>query len=58
MHFVHELAAQSNGSTTVVNKLAFSGLLAPVFGRLIGKGIAKSMPSTLGGLKKYVEAKS
>ena len=56
MHFVHELVAQGNGTTSVVNKLTFSGLLAPVFGRLIGKGIAKSMPSTLGGLKKYVEA--
>ncbi len=58
MHFVHELAPQGNGATKVVNGLAFSGLLAPVFGRLIGKGIAKSMPSTLGGLKKFVEAKA
>ena len=55
MHFVHLLDAQDAASTKVTNQLIFSGLLAPLFGRLIGKGIAKTIPSTLAGLKHHVE---
>jgi len=55
MHFEHELAAAGD-ETEVVNRVVFSGLLAPVFGRLIGGGIAKGMPASLQGLKNHIEA--
>lgn len=54
MHFIHIISPEGPGSR-VANFLVFTGLLAPVFGRLIGKSIYKSMPNTLAGLKKYVE---
>ena len=55
MHFEHELSAADNG-TEVLNRVVFSGLLAPVFGRLIGSGISKSMPASLQGLKQHIES--
>lgn len=55
MHFVHILNEQIDGSTQVINQLKFTGFLTPVFGRLIGKSIYKTMPNTLQGLKNYVE---
>jgi hypothetical protein len=58
MRFVHLLTAEGAEATKVVNELQFTGLLAPVFGRLIGKGIHKTMPATLRGLKEYAEAKA
>jgi hypothetical protein len=57
MHFVHVLSEQGDSSTNVKNQLIFTGFLAPLFGRLIGKGIAKTMPGTLLGLKHYIEQK-
>ncbi len=56
MHFIHELTDSGNG-TTVKNVLEFSGFAAPLFGRMMGKGIAKTMPSSLQGLKSYIESK-
>ena len=55
MLFIHELNEIDEG-TEVVNQVVFTGLLAPIFGRLIGKGIEKSIPDSLKGLKGYVEA--
>jgi len=57
MHFVHLMSAHTTG-TNLVNQIEFSGLLGPIFGRLIGKGIDKSLPESLKGLKEYVENKS
>jgi len=57
MHFVHLMSADTAG-TDLVNRIEFSGLLGPIFGRLIGKGIDKSLPESLKGLKEYVENKS
>ena len=56
MDFVHILEPQANGSTHVINQVVFSGWLAPLFGRLIGKSIAKTMPATLASLKRHLEA--
>ncbi|MBL4608008.1 MAG: SRPBCC family protein [Pseudomonadales bacterium] len=57
MTFEHELSSSKN-ETEVVHKVSFSGFLAPIFGRLIGKGIQKGLPNTLKGLKTAVESKS
>jgi len=57
MTFEHELSSAKN-ETEVRHKLSFSGFLAPIFGRLIGKGIQKGLPNTLKGLKAAVESKS
>ncbi len=57
MHFVHVLSEVNASTTKVVNQLEFTGLLAPLFGRLIGKSISKTMPDTLKGLKSFVEAR-
>lgn len=55
MHFVHELKPDGQ-STEVTNKIIFSGLLTPVFGRIIGREIQKTLPSSLQGLKQHLEA--
>ena len=57
MSFEHELASTSEG-TEVTHKVAFSGLLSPVFGRLIGRGIKKGLPATMLGLRNAAESKS
>lgn len=54
MRFVHVLNATGSGCN-VVNRLEFTGLLAPLFGRLIGTSISKTMPGSLKGLKACVE---
>lgn len=57
MDFIHTISPSENG-VMVGNGVVFSGLLAPVFGRLIGKGIHKSLPGTLQGLKQHIEMQS
>lgn len=54
MRFIHVIQAVGNGSH-VINRLEFVGFLAPLFGRLIGKSISKTMPHSLAGLKHHVE---
>ncbi len=48
MQFVHLLETKESG-TNVVNQVKFNGFLAPLFGRIIGKSIAKTLPNSLGG---------
>jgi len=55
MEFIHELTESAEHSTEVVNKIIFTGPLGPVFGRMIGKGIAETMPGSLKGLKQHLE---
>ena len=55
MHFVHLLQADGD-NTKVINRLNFSGFLAPLFSRLLGKSISKTIPQSLAGLKRYIEA--
>jgi Polyketide cyclase / dehydrase and lipid transport len=55
MTFEHELVP--NGlSTTATHRVLFTGLLSPVFGRLIGNGIRRTLPETMRGLKRAAES--
>jgi len=56
MHFVHELIP-TDQNTEVTNKIIFSGLLSPLFSRLIGKEIKDTVPASLRGLKEHIENK-
>lgn len=54
MRFTHHLS--TNGSvTTAKHGVIFTGFLAPFFGRVIGNGIKKTLPTTLNGLKQAAE---
>lgn len=57
MTFEHELVPKGP-STTATHRVAFSGLLAPLFGRLIGNGIRRTLPDSMRGLKRAAEAKA
>jgi len=54
MRFEHELSPTVSG-TTVVHRVSFSGFLSPLFSRIIGSQIRKSLPQTMAGLKRTVE---
>jgi len=54
MHFDYELHTQG-GSTVATHRTTFSGLLAPLWSRLIGSGMKKSLPAALAGLKSAAE---
>ncbi len=55
MHFDYEL--QSSGNTTVAtHRTTFSGFLAPLWSRVIGSGMKKTLPAALAGLKRVAEA--
>ncbi len=54
MHFIHRMDPIDSG-TRLINQVAFSGLLSPLFARLIGKGINKGLPDSLKGIKQYIE---
>lgn len=55
MQFGHDLADE-DGQTRVTHWVCFTGTLAPLFRRLIGKAVARSLPDTLAGLKLACEA--
>jgi hypothetical protein len=57
MTFEHELISKGI-STTVIHRVTFTGFLSPLFGRLIGKGIQRTLPETMAGLKRAAEAGS
>jgi hypothetical protein len=54
MHFDYELQTQGN-ATVATHRTSFSGLLAPIWSRLIGSGMKKTLPAALAGLKKAAE---
>jgi hypothetical protein len=54
MRFEHELEA-SAGGTRATHRVVFEGLLAPLFGRLIGSGMRKSLPKVMESLKAAAE---
>lgn len=56
MHFDYELQAKGNGQTVVTHRTTFSGLLSPLWCRLIGSSMKKSLPAALAGLKRTAEA--
>jgi hypothetical protein len=43
------------GRTEATHRVTFEGLLAPIFGRLIGSGMKKTLPKALASLKTYAE---
>jgi hypothetical protein len=55
MTFEHELS-KNGASTSTTHRVKFSGLLAPLFGLLIGGGIKKTLPATMDGLKQAAES--
>ena len=54
MHFDYELQAQG-GSTVATHRTTFSGFLAPLWSRVIGSGMKKTLPAALAGLKRTAE---
>ncbi|MBN6741959.1 SRPBCC family protein [Acidithiobacillus sp. MC6.1] len=54
MRFEHELEPLDN-QVQVLHRVSFIGLLAPLFGRLIGSQIRRGLPHTLEGLKYAAE---
>jgi hypothetical protein len=54
MRFEHELDAQGD-ATLATHRVTFEGLLSAIFGRLIGSGMKKTLPSALAGLKAHAE---
>jgi hypothetical protein len=56
MRFEHELDEVKGSGTKATHRVIFQGLLAPIFGRLIGSGMRKTLPNALAGLKKAAEA--
>jgi Polyketide cyclase / dehydrase and lipid transport len=56
MRFEHELEEVKGTGTKATHRVIFEGSLAPVFGRLIGSGMRKTLPNALAGLKKAAEA--
>ena len=54
MRFEHELS-DASGQTRARHRVSFSGVMAPVFGRLIGSQIRNGLPRTLEGLKRAAE---
>jgi Polyketide cyclase / dehydrase and lipid transport len=56
MRFEHELDETQGSGTHATHRVIFQGLLAPLFGRLIGSGMRKTLPHALAGLKNAAEA--
>jgi Polyketide cyclase / dehydrase and lipid transport len=54
MRFEHELKEQG-GSTIATHRAIFDGFLAPLFGRLIGSGMRKTLPKVMQSLKATAE---
>lgn len=54
MSFIHELQ-ESAGGTSVTHSVTFTGVLAPLFSRLIGSKIQSGMAASMLGLKQYAE---
>ena len=55
MQFHYELQAQG-ASTVATHRTTFSGFLAPLWSRLIGSGMKKTLPAALAGLKRTAES--
>ncbi len=58
MRFEHELNDAKGSGTQATHRVIFKGFLAPLFGRLIGSGMRKTLPNALAGLKQAAEAKA
>jgi Polyketide cyclase / dehydrase and lipid transport len=56
MRFEHELDDTKGSGTQATHRVIFEGLFAPLFGRLIGSGMRKTLPHALAGLRQAAEA--
>ncbi len=54
MIFEHELIPTETG-TEVIHRVTFSGLLSPLFGKIIGTQLNRGLPITLANLKAKAE---
>jgi len=54
MRFEHVLETKEGG-TKATHRVVFEGLLAPLFGRLIGSGMRKTLPHAMAGMKAAAE---
>jgi Polyketide cyclase / dehydrase and lipid transport len=54
MRFDYDLDAQGD-ATRATHRVTFEGLLSPIFGRLIGSGMKKTLPNALAQLKALAE---
>jgi hypothetical protein len=50
-----QLLTPTDAGTKAKHTVVFEGLLAPLFGRLIGRGMKKTLPSAMLSLKNYAE---
>ena len=57
IQFDHQLVPQGD-EVEVIHRVTFSGLLAPLWGRVVGKVIYQAMPLTLQALKVKAEKSS
>ena len=57
IQFGHDLADEES-QTCVTHWVRFTGPLAPLFRRLIGNGMDRSLPDTLAGLKRASESRT
>lgn len=58
MRFEHELVPSGHHATQATHRVVFEGLLAPLFGRLIGSGMRKTQPHAMQSLKKVAEERA
>lgn len=55
MRFEHQLAHRSSGGTSITHRVRISGPLAPLFTRVIGRGLARELPETVRRLARRAE---
>jgi hypothetical protein len=53
--FIHEIEEETSDFVTVTHGIQFTGLLSPLFSKLIGKSLAKGLPVSLQKLKELAE---
>ncbi|MHC5226261.1 SRPBCC family protein [Ignatzschineria sp. LJL83] len=53
--FEHEIIPIQDNLMNVIHRVSFSGILSPLFGKIIGKQIQKGLPKSLSGLKSSAE---
>lgn len=56
MSFIHELQEHPE-HTRVTHRVTFTGILAPVFSRLIGRKIRSGIDASMQGLKQFAESR-
>ncbi len=56
MRFEHHIEALPQGGVRARHRVIFSGWLAPLLDRYVGREVRKGLPITLNRLKQYVEA--